>query len=277
MKPRRSGPSPLLSRSSTSRPARITTLPTTVYTSTAIKRGAADFLNERVNDQDLLAAVRRAVAHDHRSRQAWAELKNIQGRLATLTPREREVLEHVVAGQLNKRIAGDLGTVEKTIKVHRVRVMRKILALNPERCWPKVQYTRRIDRIRVRSVSNSAQPIAIVDDDEAVRKGIARLLRSAGLSARAFASATEFLASLGEFLPSCVVLDLHMPGLSGFSLMETLQGRFPIVIITGHDSPEAHTRAMTGGAAAYLTKPVGDNDLLEAISSAVTRGTDQGQ
>jgi FixJ family two-component response regulator len=120
-------------------------------------------------------------------------------------------------------------------------------------------------------VSSSAQFIAIVDDDEAVRKGIARLLRSAGLSARVFASATEFLASLSEFLPSCVVLDVHMPGLSGFSLMETLQGRFPIVVITGYDSPEAHTRAMTDGATAYLTKPIGDNDLLEAISSAVAR------
>ena len=92
----------------------------------AMKRGAADFLTKPVNDEDLLAAVRRAVAHDRCSRQAWAELNSIQGRLATLTPREREVLEHVVAGQLNKQIAGDLGTVEKTIKVHRARVMRKM-------------------------------------------------------------------------------------------------------------------------------------------------------
>jgi FixJ family two-component response regulator len=123
------------------------------------------------------------------------------------------------------------------------------------------------------AVSTSPSSIAVVDDDEDVRKGIARLLRSAGLSARVFASAAEFLASLSEFLPSCVVLDLHMPGLSGFSLMETLQGRFPIVVITGYDSPEAHTRAMTAGATAYLTKPVGDNDLLEAISSAVARSS----
>jgi FixJ family two-component response regulator len=126
-------------------------------------------------------------------------------------------------------------------------------------------------------VNSTALSIAVVDDDEAVRKGIARLLRSAGLSARVFASVPEFLGSLPDYLPSCVVLDLHMPGLSGFSLMETLQRRFPIVVITGHDSPEAQTRAMTEGAATYLTKPVGDNDLLEAISSAVTRGTDQEQ
>jgi FixJ family two-component response regulator len=92
----------------------------------AMKRGAADFLIKPVNDEDLLAAVRRAVTRDRRSRQSRAELENIRTRLATLTPREREVFEHVVTGQLNKQIAGDLGTVEKTIKVHRARVMRKM-------------------------------------------------------------------------------------------------------------------------------------------------------
>ncbi|MGB8340798.1 MAG: response regulator [Chthoniobacterales bacterium] len=121
-------------------------------------------------------------------------------------------------------------------------------------------------------MDNAASSIAVVDDDEAVRKGIARLLRSAGLSARVFASGPEFLGSLPDYLPSCVVLDLHMPGLSGFSLMETLQRRFPIVVITGHDSPEARARATTEGAAIYLTKPVGDNHLLEAINLAVVRG-----
>jgi FixJ family two-component response regulator len=92
----------------------------------AMKRGAADFLMKPANDEDLLAAVRRAVTRDRRSRQSRAELESIRTRLTTLTPREREVLEHVVAGQLNKQIAGDLGTVEKTIKVHRARVMRKM-------------------------------------------------------------------------------------------------------------------------------------------------------
>jgi FixJ family two-component response regulator len=126
-------------------------------------------------------------------------------------------------------------------------------------------------------VKSAAPSVAVIDDDKAVRKAVERLLRSAGLGAQTFSSAAEFLASLPDFLPSCVVLDLHMPGWSGFSLMETLQRRFPIVVITGHDSPEAQTRAMAGGAAAYLTKPVGDTDLLEAISSAVTRGTDHEQ
>ena len=92
----------------------------------AMKRGAVDFLTKPVNDDDLLTAVRVAIEKDHLQRQARAEVAEIQQRLATLTPREREVLQHVISGQLNKQIAADLGTVEKTIKVHRARVMEKM-------------------------------------------------------------------------------------------------------------------------------------------------------
>ena len=92
----------------------------------AMKRGAVDFLTKPVNDEDLLKAVRAAIEKDSVARRARAELEEIQQRLATLTPREREVLEHVIAGQLNKQTAADLGTVEKTIKVHRARVMEKM-------------------------------------------------------------------------------------------------------------------------------------------------------
>ena len=92
----------------------------------AIKHGAVDFLTKPVSDDDLLQAVRDAIEKDRLQRQARAEVADIQQRLATLTPREREVLEHVISGQLNKQIAADLGTVEKTVKVHRARVMQKM-------------------------------------------------------------------------------------------------------------------------------------------------------
>ena len=92
----------------------------------AMKRGALDFLTKPVNDEDLLKAVHAGIAKDRVARQARAELDEIHQRLATLTPREREVMEHVIAGQLNKQTAADLGTVEKTIKVHRARVMEKM-------------------------------------------------------------------------------------------------------------------------------------------------------
>jgi FixJ family two-component response regulator len=92
----------------------------------AIKHGASDFLTKPVDDEELLAAVRVAIEKDRTRRQEQAEVTEVRERLATLTSREREVLEHVVAGKLNKQIAHDLGTVEQTVKVHRARVMHKM-------------------------------------------------------------------------------------------------------------------------------------------------------
>lgn len=92
----------------------------------AMKAGAIDFLTKPVKDVVLLDAVARAEAADARVRQGLAELTVIEAKIASLTPREREVLSHVIAGRLNKQIAADLGTAEKTIKVHRGRMMDKL-------------------------------------------------------------------------------------------------------------------------------------------------------
>lgn len=98
-------------------------IPTSVR---AMRAGAIDFLTKPVNDAELLAAIARAEKQDAATRNANAEMNSINARFAVLTPREREVMTHVIAGRLNKQIAGDLGTVEKTIKVHRGRVMEKL-------------------------------------------------------------------------------------------------------------------------------------------------------
>ena len=92
----------------------------------AMKAGAVDFLTKPCHDQDLLTAIQQAIAQDQQARQVQAEVDDLQRRLATLTPREREVLTLVVAGKLNKQVAAALGTGEKTIKVHRGRVMAKL-------------------------------------------------------------------------------------------------------------------------------------------------------
>jgi FixJ family two-component response regulator len=92
----------------------------------AMKAGAVDFLTKPVNDLEIFAALARAEQQDAHARRAHSERASIEEKIATLTPREREVLSHVVVGRLNKQIAGDLGTVEKTIKVHRSRVMAKL-------------------------------------------------------------------------------------------------------------------------------------------------------
>jgi len=107
----------------------------------AMKHGAFDFLSKPVKDKDLLTAVRAAIERDAVARLEQAKLSEIRAGLKTLTPREREVLEHVVSGKLNKQIAGDLGITEATVKMHRARVMAKMkvqsvaeLARLTERC-----------------------------------------------------------------------------------------------------------------------------------------------
>jgi FixJ family two-component response regulator len=93
---------------------------------TAMKAGAVDFLEKPVEDQTLLAAVYRALERDRQARRALAQRQVLRERFATLTPRERQVFHLVAAGKLNKEIAFDLGTVEKTIKVHRASLMQKL-------------------------------------------------------------------------------------------------------------------------------------------------------
>jgi FixJ family two-component response regulator len=92
----------------------------------AMKAGAVDFLIKPVDRDKLLSAIAQAKDRDSRAREARSERQLVEAKLATLTLREREVLEHVVKGRLNKQIAAELGTVEKTIKVHRGRMMAKL-------------------------------------------------------------------------------------------------------------------------------------------------------
>jgi FixJ family two-component response regulator len=92
----------------------------------AMREGALDFLTKPVDEEVLLAAVERGLARDAQRRRARDRCDMAESRLATLTPREREVLSHVMEGRLNKQIASDLGTAEKTVKVHRARAMEKM-------------------------------------------------------------------------------------------------------------------------------------------------------
>ena len=93
--------------------------------------------------------------------------------------------------------------------------------------------------------------VAVVDDEEPIRKALMRLLRSAGLSVETFGSGSEFLQSLDTRLPDCVVLDLHMPQMNGFSVQAHLARKcaeLPVIIVTGQDLPNARERTMQGGA-----------------------------
>ena len=117
--------------------------------------------------------------------------------------------------------------------------------------------------------------VCIIDDDSLVRESLHRLLRSARLRVQAFASAQEFLASRPLEAPSCLVLDVQMPGISGLDLQRELghsDSLIPIIFMTGYGDIPMSVRAMKGGAFEFLTKPYRDEDLLRAISQAIERG-----
>jgi two-component system response regulator FixJ len=114
--------------------------------------------------------------------------------------------------------------------------------------------------------------IAIVDDDEWVRKSLARLIKSAGFRTQTFASAEDFIASGDHEESACVILDLRLPGMSGLDLQARLASEHnlvPIVFVSAHDEQEVRTQALQAGAVAFLGKPVNDKALLDAIDLAL--------
>src|SRR5919108_741884 len=116
--------------------------------------------------------------------------------------------------------------------------------------------------------------VFVVDDDASVREGLGNLIRSAGLEVEAFVGAQEFLARPRVDVPSCLVLDVRLPGLSGLDLqkrMAELEIEIPIIFITGHGDVPTSVRAMKAGAVEFLTKPFVDRDLLDAIQQAIKR------
>ena len=113
------------------------------------------------------------------------------------------------------------------------------------------------------------QPVIyIVDDEESVRKGLSRLMRSAGMPYRGFASAEQFLAEMDPQQEGCVLLDITMPGLTGFQLQAELRKRgirLPIIAVSARDDADTSGRARQLGARFFLRKPVDDQALLDAI------------
>lgn len=126
---------------------------------------------------------------------------------------------------------------------------------------------------------SKAQPLIVVVDDEVdVCKALARLLRSVNLNAKVFSSGTEFLESLPDIQPDCVLVDLDMPVMSGFEVQARLApSGVPVVIMTGRDSDERPARVMALKPVAYLLKPVEITALLDAIYLALGSPRQQGE
>ena len=114
--------------------------------------------------------------------------------------------------------------------------------------------------------------VFVIDDDISVREGLSALFRSVGLQAKAFASAAEFLQSKLPDSPSCMVLDVRLPGLSGLDFQSELAKaniQIPIIFITGHGDIPMTVRAMKAGAVEFLPKPFRDQDMLDAVQAGL--------
>jgi len=123
-------------------------------------------------------------------------------------------------------------------------------------------------------VSEGGAIVVVVDDDLSVRRGLERLLRSAGYRVETFASARDFLERGGNDRPGCAVLDVRMPGQSGFDLHDMLAAAghdIPVIFITGDAELPMGDRATKAGAADFISKPFNDDVLLSAVEQAVAK------
>ncbi|MEZ5276114.1 MAG: response regulator [Opitutaceae bacterium] len=118
--------------------------------------------------------------------------------------------------------------------------------------------------------------IAILDDEPQMGKALSRLLRTHGLEVTAFTDGRSLLEFCASRLPDCLLLDLHMPIMSGFDLLECLAGQrmpFPVIVITGHDQPGNEARVRALGAMDYLLKPLNEPELMAVIERVIPKGS----
>ncbi|HEX6998345.1 MAG TPA: response regulator [Gammaproteobacteria bacterium] len=121
-------------------------------------------------------------------------------------------------------------------------------------------------------MNEDAPLVAVVDDEESIRRALLRLLRSANYRAEAFDCAARFLESLSERTPECLILDLQMPAMTGFELQQRLlelRVRPPVIVITAYDEPETRARCLAFGAERYFCKPVDGHRLIKSIHELI--------
>jgi two-component system, LuxR family, response regulator FixJ len=122
--------------------------------------------------------------------------------------------------------------------------------------------------------------VHVVDDDEAVRRSLALLLTSFGLTAETYSSAEALLAELDHLAPGCLVVDVRMPGMDGLELQRVLQERgcnLPVLVVTGHADVGLAVKAMKAGALDFIEKPYSDNAVIDSVRSALARVADNRQ
>ena len=121
-------------------------------------------------------------------------------------------------------------------------------------------------------MENNRTRIALVDDDDSVRRAISRFLRASDFDVETYASGTALLEALYEFRPQCIVLDLHLEGMNGLDVkghLSRIGPGIPVIVITGHDSPQARADCLGMGISAFLPKPIEGTSLVSTIRRVV--------
>jgi FixJ family two-component response regulator len=135
-------------------------------------------------------------------------------------------------------------------------------------------------QLRAKSIHDSNACVAVIDDDSEFRESLGRLLRSMGLYPQLFASIADFVRFDPPDVPTCLILDVRLPGRSGLDFQRDLAAarvKLPIIFITGHGDIPMSVRAMKAGAIEFLTKPLRDQDLLDAINLGLARDRERRQ
>jgi FixJ family two-component response regulator len=146
------------------------------------------------------------------------------------------------------------------------------VSISASSLWTKVSLTNGRIPDYIYGVAKGTPHIAVVDDDEPIRKALVRLLRASDFTVESYSSGQEFLASLKGHPPDCIVLDFQMPQVNGLDVLNNLRAKrvtTPVVIITAHDEPIVRANCLAAGACAYLCKPIDEVVLRRAIADAI--------
>ena len=262
-------------------------IPTSVR---AMRAGAIDFLTKPVSDRDLLAAIARAEKEDAETRQRPCRTEFDQCQDCTpdaAGTRSHDPRHRRQAQQANSRRFGNsredhqgppwpgdekLG-VRSVADLVRLAEKAGISRNGDGPCGIDLRANSTIRLADADSRSHDARIppwIAIVDDDPSVLKALARLLKARGIRGRTFTSARDFLTSLPDGRPECLIVDLQMPEMDGLELQHHLTNgiRIPTIVITAHNEGEMRERCKSMGASDFLSKPLQDTSLLAAIDKA---------
>jgi FixJ family two-component response regulator len=238
-----------------------------------IKAGAEDLLTKPVQKDELLAVIEQALARGRKRKHEDDKLAGWRRLVSRLTPREQQVFERVVRGGLNKQIAFELGSTERTIKAHRQHVMQKLqirsvaeLVLMAEKQLPVEPHYNLGDRFGGRM--RSRKLVLVVDDDRSMLRAVERLLTVRGYAVEAFSTVNSFIRSGKLGGAACLVLDINLNGVSGIELKRQLTragASLPTIFITAQQNDATRQAASDAGCIAYLTKPFASQDLVDAI------------